>query len=209
MAEATDLLSLAEGRTAVNLGSSTNQDTELAQFISGISGRIDALCGPVVGRTITDEAHDGGKARIWFDFTPVLSVSTVTEYRQTEATSLTAETNASKPTDSYLLDRKGLYYYAWRRNTGVDSTYPAGRRNIVTTYTAGRYADTASVDEQFKLAAASVLRRIWHRESSIWAQSPDWSQALDNPGPSVGFFKAVDPMIKELLADQLLPPVGL
>lgn len=203
-----DLLTLDEARTAVNLADN-GQDTQLQLFLTGLSSRVDKLCGPVVSRAVSDELHDGGKPRIWFDFTPVFTVSTITEYRHTTATVLSAESNVSKPADGYLLDNAGVVYYAWRRSGGADTTFPTGRRNIAVTYNAGRYADTGSVDEQFKVAAAAILRRVWKREQAIWAQRPGWSADLDNPAPTMGFFKAFDPMIRELLADQLLPVVGI
>lgn len=208
MAAATDILTLTEGRTAIN-NQAVNHDTQLATFITGISHRIDDLCGPVVIRTVTNEEHNGGKSRIWPLITPVDSVTTLTEYVHTTGTALSAESNASKPASAYLLDNIGVTSFVWRRSGGADSTFASGRRNIVITYEAGRYADTASVDPKFKLAVESVLRRIWKREQSSWAQAPEYFASVENPAPTLRFFKAVDPMITELLHDELLPPVGL
>lgn len=211
---ARDLLTLEEGRRAVNLpnpASVNAQDTDLQLYITGISGRVDKLCGPVVQRAVTGERHNGGCDKVLLRLQHVAEVTAVTEWSGTTETTLTAETDGSKPSTGYLLDTGDSDIYAWvyRRSGNADARFPVGRRNVIVDYTAGRYADTASVDETFKLAAASVLRRIWKRESSSWAQSPDFFDSTENPAPSLGFFKAVDPMIKELLADELLPPVGL
>lgn len=212
MAKPTDLLTLNEAKTAVNLPQASGAAEltgELEMFVTGISSRVDALCGPVVHRAVTGERHDGGRRRVFLRETPVSAVTSAAEWSRGTETVLSAESDATLPADGYLLDHSGLYSFVWRRSAGEDSKFPAGRRNVVITYTAGRYATTATVSEQFKLATAAVLRRIWKREQSAWAQSPDFFPDTDNPAPSMTFFKAVDPMIKELLMDELLPPVGL
>lgn len=198
-----DLLTLAEARDAVNL-TGNDHDTELAVYVTAVSQRIDSLCGPVVNRTVTDELHDGGRARIFPRYTPVSSVTSITEYVSTTGTALTAETNATKPASGYLLDHTGTLSYIWRRSGGADRAFADGRRNVSITYVAGRYASTATVEERFKTAAAGVLRRIWKREQSAWAQAANFFPDTENPAPSLRFFKAVDPIIAELLSDQLL-----
>jgi len=209
MADETDILTLGEARTAINMPA-VDHDVELEVFVTGISHRIDDLCGPVVVRTVTDEVHDGGKSRVWLRETPVDSVTTVVEWVHTTSNSLTAESNTSKPASSFLLDSTGPYSYLWRRSGGADSNFSSGRRNVVITYEAGRYASTATVDAKFKLAAQSILRRTWKREQSSWAQSAGAISEFDNlEVGSLRFFKAVDPMIREFLTDDLLPPVGI
>lgn len=201
---------MAEARSAVNLPTgNTNHDVDLQLFITGISGRVDKLCGPVVQRTITGERHNGGASKVLLDYQHVATVTSVAEWSNTTETVLTAETDASKPATGYLLHTVTPYAWIVRRSGNADALFPVGRRNVVTTYTAGRYTSTATVDETFKLAATAVLRRIWKREQSSWAQAPDFFDNTENPRPSLSFFKAVDPMVKELLADELLPPVGL
>lgn len=207
-----DILTLAEARTAVNLGTNTNQDTQLEQFLTGISQRIDILCGPVVIRTVTNERHDGGVERIFLDETPVSTVATVVEWRHTTSNSLTAESDSSKPADAYLLDNTENLYYIWRRSGGSDARFPEGRRNVVVTYDAGRAADTASVDDKFQVAASSILRRLWKREQSAWAQTSEFFSQVDDPATADrfrGFFRTVDPVVKELLPDELKHPIGL
>jgi len=211
---ARDLLSLEEARRAVNLPSPATvnpQDTTLQLFVTGLSGRVDKLCGPVVQRTITGERHNGGRSKILLSKQHVASVTSVAEWAGTTETTLTEETDGTKPAAGFLLDpgEGGIYAWIRRRSGNGDAAFPTGRLNVVTTYSAGRYADTTSVDETFKLAATAVLRRLYKREQSSWAQSPSYFQDTDNPTASVGFYKAVDPMIKELLCDELLPPVGL
>lgn len=211
MANAIDLLTLAEGKEAVNLPASTSsQDDRLAQYITGISRRVDNLCGNVVQRTVTGEKHDGGgRVRILLFEHYAQAISSFVEYSNITETTLTAETNASKPANSYLLVNEEPYSFVYRRSSNSDKVFPKGRQNLVVTYLSGRAADTASVSEDFKLAAASVLRRVFKRESSSWSQTPQFFPDTENPSPQLTFFKAVDPMLRELLASELLPPVGV
>lgn len=211
---ARDLLSLEEARRAVNLpnpGTVNAQDTTLQLFVTGLSGRVDKLCGPVVQRAVTGERHNGGCSKVLLVKQHVSAVTSVAEWAGTTSTALTEETDNTKPAAGFLLDPGEGDIYAWvrRRSGNGDATFPDGRRNVVVGYTAGRYAATASVDETFKLAATAVLRRLYKREQSSWAQSPSYFEDTDNPTVSLGFYKALDPMIKELLCDELLPPVGL
>lgn len=201
-----DLLTLAEAKTALNLeASATTHDTELALWITAVSTRIDKLCAPVVIRTVTDETHDGGRSCIRLRKAPVseasaTTVTSVSEYDQTTLTALTAETNGSKPAQAFAFDQVlGLLY---RRSSGSDASFVSGRGNVLVTYQAGRYSATATVDALFKLAAGAILRRLWQREQGAWATGGD--PFVESTGS--GFFNAVDPMVKELLGDELLPP---
>lgn len=200
-----DLLTPAEAREAVSLKpTDTAHDDELQRWITGISTRIDKLCGPVVIRTVTNETHDGGTRTIWLRDTPVSSITSVVEYVHTTATTLTAETNASKPADGYLPILEGHRAKLLRRNAGADATFASGRQNVVVTYEAGRAASTSAVDALFKTAASSILRRLWAREAPSWARVGGGFD--DDLTTGVGFFKAVDPMITEFLSHELTPP---
>lgn len=208
MADPLDILSLGDAYEAINNPASTGHDYQLARWITGVSRRVDDLCGPVVVRTITKELHDGGRGDVWPRRRPVSSVTSVVEYDNTTATTLTAETNTSKPDDGYMLDdRGGRYQIIVRRSGNADVTFQPGRRNVEVTYKAGRYADTASVDEKFKMAVGAILRRLWSRESSMWASGGDPFTEL-GAGTS-RFYRTVDPMVAEFLADEKrVPAVG-
>ncbi|HWH31205.1 MAG TPA: hypothetical protein VNU01_00895, partial [Egibacteraceae bacterium] len=173
MSDTLDILTLAEGKTACNI-TGTGHDTELAQFITAVSRRIDELCGPVVNRTVTDELHNGGRGFIRPRKTPVDSVTTLVEYRHTTDTSLTEETNATKQADGFMVDEEWAHNVRIiRRTSGSDAAFPAGRRNVVLTYVAGRAANTAAVDAKFKRAAGDMLQRMWRRGAAAWSGGGD------------------------------------
>lgn len=209
-----DLLTLAEAYTAVNDptnaqaaadGAEGTRDTEMGQWVTAISQRIDDICGPVVSRAVSD-VFDGtpSVATLYPRQTPVYSITSLTEYASTTATVLTAETNAAKQADGYQVGGYGGHHVkVLRMTSGAPAYFAGGYRNIELEYQAGRFANTAAVSAKFKEAAASILRRLWSREASAWSRGGD---PFAEGGAPSGFFRAVDPMVAEFLADEILPP---
>ena len=198
----TDILTVEDARTAINMPGGQH-DSILQQLVTGISLRMDALCGPIVQRTVTAERHNGGCVFVAPRKVPVASITSVTEYISGTGTALTAETISTAPTSAYLLDDTLRFYpKIYRRDGGADVLFAAGRMNIAVTYEAGRYADTASVPENFKETARQILRRLWKREQNAWARVSNFD---GDEGAPAAFFKAYDPVIKESLGDELLP----
>lgn len=201
MADTYDLVTLAEGYRALNDKVSADAgagsyDTILAQWITAISRRIDDVCGPVVNRTITSEQHRGGRETIIPLHRPVSSVSSINEYEGTTAQALAAENLAGGVTtgNDYWLDPDTSIIY--RRSSGRRWFFASNR--VIVTYVAGRAANTAAVDAKFKLAAGSILHRLWARDAGAWARGGDPL----GPDGEIGFFRAVDPMINEFLANE-------
>lgn len=199
MADTLDILTLAEGHAAINLDvSSTSHDPELAQHITAVSRLIDAECGPVVNRTVTAEVHSGGV--LYTKYAPLVSVSLV---RENKAGTLTTHSAVAfgGTTIGYYIDPSltGRIYYA---SGGQFFDWPHTSQ-VEVTYIAGRAANTAAVDHRFKVCAASVLRRLWKRESGTWAQSSSFFEDA-TPGVSdIGFFRVAKPVIDEMLNDQI------
>jgi hypothetical protein len=152
---------------------------------------------PVVQRTVT-EVHDvdGSTSTLFFRQPPVASVTTFKAYTGGALTTYTAETLTSTPTYGYLLDTRLGTVSA--RSGYANTVLPLGRVELV--YVAGRYATTATVGGQFKVAAGAILRRLWNREAGAWARGGDPFDAAS------GFFKVAEPVIDEMLWDQRLAP---
>jgi hypothetical protein len=200
MADILDILSHAEAVEAVNI--SDDQDPELERRVTAVSRIIDAEVGPVVQRTVTAEIHDGGSSAVYLK-APVVSVSLV-RYAWGGSISTLSEVTFGASTDGYQLD---LASGRLRRRYGGSVSTWGTDSQVEVTYVAGRYADTASVDERFKECAAAVLRRLWKRESATWAQSSAFFEQLDPAGgPQLGFFRIAKPIIDEMLWDELKLP---
>lgn len=196
MADTLDVLTLTEGKNVVGIASSdATEDTDLAAFITGISRRLDTLVGPIVNRTLTDELHNGGLRWIQLDYWPVASVTSVSEYVSTTETTLTAETNSTKPANAYMLyDENGRVY---RRATNADACFATGRRNVKVTYVAGRAATTAAVDERFKRAAGIMLQNLWRSQEQGLFEADEFQF----PRQNFPHF-AIPNAVKELLHDE-------
>lgn len=200
MADTLDLLTLAEAKDAVQK-TTTDRDDNLEHLVTAISGRIVELCGPVVSETQTNEEHfPAGSEVITLDHKPVLSVTTVTEYRGTTAQALTAENFPGSVTANDYRLRAEVGTIA-RRSSGQRTNFTADR--VIVTYNAGRAADTASVPDRFKAAAQQILKRMWHGNEGTWAQTPEFLSDLGD-APTTVFFRSVDPVVDELLADEKL-----
>jgi hypothetical protein len=196
MADPLDVLTLAEGHTAINLPSAnTDHDTELAQQITAVSAILDAEVGCVVQRAVTDEIHDGGGGSLVTNLWPVSTFTTVTDDLAGTPTAITAY--RKEPYD------RAPALFSGRLELNSGALFTAGRWNVKVTYTAGRYANTAAVAPRFKTCAASVLRRLWKRESGTWAQSPEFFENFDTQAVNSGFYRVAKPIIDELLAYEL------
>lgn len=167
MADTLDVLTLDEGKAAVLNNAGTSNDTALKGYITGVSRFLDQLCGPIVQRTITNEAYsrDSRRGPLLLKSWPVVSITSVTQWAGATSTVLTAETPGSIPDAGYLADLSTGQIFP--RSAGHDALWPVGRSNIVVTYVAGRYADTASVDQRFKMAAGIILANFWRSEHGL------------------------------------------
>ena len=210
MADTLDIITLAEGKTAANLNAAAGpHDTKLAQQITAISRIIDSVCGPVVVRTITGELHRGGRRTVRLRHYPVTSITTVKEARWNGTPTTLSQIAYGGTTDGYRAatwPKNPTLLSGELRRTGNACNWWPGQDNIQVTYVAGRFADTASVDAQFKECAGEVLRRLWKRESGIWAQASEFFEGLgdaNEAAPGSMFFKAVKPVVDEILWDEV------
>lgn len=213
MADTFDVLTLAEARSAVNINNATYtvDDTRLAGYVTAISRHFDNLVGPIVQRTITNEAQDGGLNFITLDRWPITSVTTLTEYSGTTANVLTQSSNSAQPTNGYLLTpwRDGFYKgRIYRRSGNVDYAFPCGRANVVATYVAGRYANTAAVDQRFKTATGLTLANVFRREQRPVNPAFGGPEAMNDSVPTVFPGYLVPNAALAYLIDDILPSVG-
>lgn len=205
MADTLDILSFEEARRAIN--SQQVSPDDLALMLTAVSRVIDSVCGPVVVRTVTAELHDGGTCAVYLRRRPVTSVTLVREAQNPGSIETLAAVAWGAATDGYFappsVDDPTLKSGVIRRKlAGFDSEFWPGSDVVEVTYVAGRYATTDAVDERFKAACSAVLRRLWKREAGAWAQTPTFLEATD-ANPSSGFYRAVMPIVVELLGDEV------
>jgi hypothetical protein len=168
VADILDVLTLAEGKAAVAAANTGAYDGKLPGWITGVSRLLDRVVGPVVRRSMT-AAVDGGYPEVFLPRHPNYSITSVTEYSGTTAQVLTAESNATQPTYAYRTipysaDPTYLGNKLLRRSSGAAASFPVGIGNVEIAWVAGRYANTTSVDERFKRAAAIMLKNLWRSQ---------------------------------------------
>lgn len=167
---ATDLLTLAEARAILGIGTGdTSKDDLLTRAVEACTTAIVDRCGPVVSSGTVVEEYDGGGSWVYLRHRPIRSVTQVVEYDSTTASTLTAESNSVKPDNGYILQDNGKLI---RRAGGADYPFPVGRQNIVVTYTPGR-CDAGTIPAVFQQAAGIVLESWWaqfERQSATYGE---------------------------------------
>lgn len=160
-----DVITLAEAKRAVNIAAAnTDHDDEIASYVRAVSLAMDKIFGPIVQRQVT-ETHDGGSGMVFLRALPVATVATVVERSASTATTLGAEDFEAPTGDDYQFDASiGILS---RRRGGWDSRFAQGSQNVLVTYVAGRFTNTASVDARFKQGAAIMFSHLWRPEQGL------------------------------------------
>jgi hypothetical protein len=189
-----DVLTSDEARLALSRGPlDTDQQDLVDAMNTAVSQRLDDAVGKIVQGTISGELHNGGCQQLYLRYSPVVSVVQVVEYDGTTAGTLTAESNTSKPTSGYVINptngRLG------RRSDNLDGRFPTGYDNVRVTYVAGRFAETADVDEIFKQAARLTLKSWWR----MYENSTATFNEFESPMAHIPTF-SVPKAAKQLLA---------
>ena len=169
----------------------------LLGLVTAVSLRLDEACGPIVARSVTEtfRGESGplflqGRPYVDAAASPPIPAPVITEAwsNETPVPLLAAE---------FLIEDDGVAGRVTRW-----SGYWGNRVSV--TYTAGRFASTATVTEPFISAAGTLLQHWWR---------PGYGGGSETFGPppgvlgtgiaSFGFPNAV----ADMLAGELLPPV--
>ncbi len=213
MADARDILSLTEAKGILSIASSdTSQDTQVARLITSTSRRLDLAVGPAVAFTVGNEIHQFATYRDWgtrntieFNYCPVTTIISVTNYLGTTPTVLTQQVPGNSPSDGFYAEQyepdPTLYSGIITRKTGL-YPYPFGDL-VSVTYLAGRFTSTSTVDPKFKEAAGVMLRNSWR----AYQQSTAPYGQYDVPQQTFPTF-AIPNYVRELLALEWQPEVG-
>lgn len=134
----------------------------IEDMIRSAADELETYVGPVVPRLITERLTPVGGV-LFLSKTPVVSVTSITEYSGATGTVLTEETIGSV-TGTYLADLgAGLVY---RRSGGSDTTWTVGQRNVLAVYTAGH----SPIPHWLSQAVIELVRHRWtlrHHGSSV------------------------------------------
>lgn len=204
-----DVLTTTEAKQILSVAlTDSSKDSTIERLVTTVSRRLDTLVGPVVQRSVTSEAHDGGCTSIHLEMYPVSAVASVSEYRGTSGYAVTAETAGTQPTsgfyaERYKANRSLMSGVLVRRVSGsTDAWYP-GFGNVLVTYTAGHAASTTTVDPRHKEAAELMLRNLWRS----YENTVGGVDQYDVPIQSFPTF-AVPKAVRDLLAEEIQDSVG-
>lgn len=187
MAYATDIVTLAEAKTHLNITDSSS-DAELAGFIGAATQPVEDVVGPVVQRTVT-EVFDGGRASVLLTSRPVSSITSVTDTGATiSSTSYTF--NAASGVLTQIAGPSPLPFLV-------------GVQSVSVTYVAGRVANTAAVASSaygaIRMAALIIVQHLW--ETQRPAAAGPFSQGVDDYDPRYSF--SIPRRATELLGERV------
>lgn len=140
------LISLADAKRQLNI-TSTKHDAELADMLRSVTAVCERYRGAIVRRTHTEEiTAPYGARQIRLTYTPILSVTSVTE----AGTVLTAADYDLSADSGVLTRMTGGYPVRWH----------AGRQSITVTYVAGR----TEIDPAVRQAALILIQHMWETQ---------------------------------------------
>lgn len=174
------IVSLADVKSYLRI-TSTNNDALLNLYILGATAVATYWFGEINSLTVTGEVHDGGHETILLRHTPILSVTTVTEYIGISAYVLTSQPEGSTVNNyGYSLDLPEAGLITRRSGAGTPMPFLGGDRAVIVSYVAGR----ATVPDDVYLATLEDIRGLWQqtqqggRPQFGGAENSDW-----NAGP--------------------------
>ena len=134
------VVSLAEAKSHLNITVATHDD-DLRRFLDVATDVCESYAGRSFRRrTVTAETHDGGSPTLLLRWTPVISVTTVTD-------------DGTAVTDYLLEPESGVL---WRDDDGL-LTWAGSRRGVTVAYVAGYASPPADVQQ----AVLETLRHLW------------------------------------------------
>lgn len=167
------LVNLGEVKEYLRIpGTDRTHDAALVRMIDELAPVVEQITGPVLQRTYTDETYDGTNWFIELRHRPVLTVSSVVEYRGPIPYPLTQVQTPDKGTIySYMFHAPGRIV---RRTVGGGQTqFPPGADSVHVTYTAG-YATVpahirAGMKELIRVNYQQTQQQTPNRGNAVWA----------------------------------------
>lgn len=152
----TSLVSLDEAYAWMNITNPpAGYDAKLQSVIDAAAAYVQFQTGPIIPQTFT-ENRDGGGPYIYLDNTPILSVTSVTEWVGQSSYSLTASTVGSGGNYGYQVLDANMGKIA-RLYSGFVGSFVGGQQNITVVYTAGLTA----VPDDVRMAVLEDIRGLF------------------------------------------------
>ena len=154
MTTPTTLVQLADVKAHLNVDTNTD-DTELQNFITAATEKIQEITGPVLTRTVT-EYRNGGVGNIILLQRPVQSITSVSELWGSTVNTLT-EAAFGAGTTNYHYTFDATEFEIERRVGNLPAIFAEGDDNIKIVYVAGY----ATIPAAIRLATLSLIQHWW------------------------------------------------
>lgn len=146
----------------------TSNDALLVRYINAATAYVNWISGTILPTVFTDEYHSGGTARIKLFNSPILTISSITEYWGLVPYPLVeSERGGTVTTYGYSIDNAAQGYIS-RVWSGVIAPFVGGDNNIVVTYTAGY----ATVPDDVWLATLQDIQVLYQQTKYGSGASP-------------------------------------
>lgn len=193
------IVSLADMKTHLQIGSTATYDAQLQGYIDAATVIVEEIGDIALSRSVA-ETYDGGGTTIVLLQTPIISISSVIEYVGTIAYTLTQTANPSLATGPYCYQVDLASGLLVRLATGVVSRFPAGRRNVFASYTAGQALPPANV----VLALKELVAHWWR-----WGQQGNRPEFTDGAVDDMSMVSSSGYAIPNRVVELLRPLPGI
>ncbi len=214
VAGGTPILTVEEMRTHIAtlapVGLPSIDDSELQIFIDSAIPVVENRAGILTPRTIVSEAHDAGSPILLTDFTPILSVQSITERVGTTTRTLTLQpVGASVDSYGYSIDDPRVGRIT-RRGTGSSALPfgmaagrgPASFDSVLVSYTVGVNVTRANV----QFAVKELVRYMWRQ---VKGGTGSYQDAQLPAAATSGVSEAMIKRIDFLLGVENQRPIGV
>lgn len=177
------LIQLDEAKSFLNIPTSdVTEDETIASFIDAASNVAQFYCGDLLPTTYT-EVHDGGGAAIYTRHTPVLSVTTLTEYIGSITYTLTNQPLGSSTNAwGYTIDDPPAGRIVRRSASGIAWRFVPGLGNVSITYTAGM----TEIPEQVYAGISFIVKHLFESQRGAASMPAQFSDTM-SPVPGTGY----------------------
>jgi len=181
------LLGLAEARQLLGLGTDTQRDEQLREYLEAATELCEDYTGQSYRRRTCTETYDGGKTAIRLRVPPAQAITSA------------SESGTVLPASGYVLDaNSGLLY---RGSTAGALVWQSGVQNITVVYTTGATQASARIRQAVRV----TLIHLWHQQGGAsGGPRRALGSNVDDQSTTNGMAWALPRAAEELLAPDMM-----
>jgi hypothetical protein len=178
VSEPTEIVSLADVKQFMRItGTDSDRDAILQDYIDAATRWATYVSDAIVPETFTDEVHSGGGPTIVLFNTPIIEVTSITEYAGVTGCALTQSEAGGNETYGFSIDNAAAGIIS-RRWNGVVGCFIGGRNNVVVTYKAGYETIPADIATYVKMDIQVLFNASWSGRRQASSGGEPFSERL-------------------------------